>query len=99
MWWAGASARLRAKQGLLATLLERARDANAYTRARVLQTWAHLAQGAAIPLGHWVAVTELAIGAPGAPGPLSYKLHIHQPRYWPTHPSCMQCYRNKVVVY
>ena len=59
---AGAAARLGAKQALLATLLERARDTNAYTRARVLQTWAHLAGAAALPLGHWVAVTELAIG-------------------------------------
>jgi hypothetical protein len=60
---AGTRARLRAKQGLLGTLLERAADTNAYTRARCLQTWGHLAQANAIPLGHWLAVTELAIGA------------------------------------
>lgn len=59
---AGVHARLRSKHKLLATLVERVRDSNAYTRARVLQTWAHLAEVAAIPLGHWVCVTELAVG-------------------------------------
>ena len=39
------------------------RDSSAYTRARVLQTWGHLAEASAIPLGHWVCVTELAVGA------------------------------------
>lgn len=59
---AGARARLRSKQALLATLMERVGDSNAYTRSRVLQTWAHLAEVSCIPLGHWVCVTELAIG-------------------------------------
>ena len=64
---AGARARLRAKQGLLATLVERCRDGNAYTRARTLQTWAALAEASAIPLGHWVCITQLAAGAPQPP--------------------------------
>lgn len=59
----GAHARLRSKHALLATLMERVRDSNAYTRARVLQTWSHLAEVSCIPLGHWNAVTKLAIGA------------------------------------
>ncbi|CAL8472231.1 g11773 [Coccomyxa elongata] len=58
----GARARLRSKHALLATLMERVRDSNAYTRARVLQTWSHLAEISCIPLGHWNAVTKLAIG-------------------------------------
>ena len=64
---AGTRARLRSKQGLLATLVERCRDGNAYTRARTLQTWAALAEAAALPLGHWVCVTQLAAGAPYLP--------------------------------
>ena len=64
---AGTKARLRSKHNLLATLVERVRDSSAYTRARVLQTWSHLAEAAAIPLGHWVCVTELAVGALPSP--------------------------------
>ena len=64
---AGTRARLHSKQGLLAALVERVRDGNAYTRARTLQTWGALAEAAAIPLGHWVCVTELAVGAPQVP--------------------------------
>ena len=58
----GTHARLRSKQQLLNTLVERVRDQNAYTRARVLQTWMHLAERKALPLGHWVCVTQLAVG-------------------------------------
>ena len=58
----GTAARLRSKQQLLQTLVDRVRDQNAYTRARVLQTWAHLAEKMAVPLGHWVCVTEIAVG-------------------------------------
>jgi len=47
---------------MLDTLLERARDVNSYTRARVLQTWAFLAESRAIPLGTYLAVSELAVG-------------------------------------
>ena len=64
---AGTRARLRAKQGLLATLVERCRDGNAYTRARTLQTWAALAEASAVPLGHWVCITQLAAGATQPP--------------------------------
>ncbi|KAL0030288.1 hypothetical protein WJX77_007662 [Trebouxia sp. C0004] len=58
----GTTARLRSKQQLLQTLVDRVRDQNAYTRARVLQTWAHLAEKMAVPLGHWVCVTQIAVG-------------------------------------
>ncbi len=61
---AGARARQLSKQRLLDTLVERALDANAFTRARVMQTWAHLASASALPLGHWLCVTRLAVGAP-----------------------------------
>lgn len=60
---AGVNARLRSKQQLLHTLVERVRDQNAYTRARVLQTWMYLAEKTAIPLGHWICVTQIAVGA------------------------------------
>ncbi|KAK9792029.1 hypothetical protein WJX73_005287 [Symbiochloris irregularis] len=53
---------LRAKQALLDLLTERVRDQTAYTRARTLHTWALLAEKTAIPLGHWLLVTKLAIG-------------------------------------
>ena len=53
-------ARLRTKQGLLALLIARARDSSAFTRARVLQTWAHLASSKCIPLGHWMCVSQIA---------------------------------------
>ena len=59
---AGTAARLRSKQHLLDTLVERARDQSAYTRARVMQTWASLAASRSIDMGHWLCVTELAIG-------------------------------------
>lgn len=54
---------LRAKQALLDLLTQRVRDQSAYTRARSLHTWALLADKCAIPLGHWMLVTQLAIGA------------------------------------
>lgn len=59
----GTNARLRSKQQLLHILVERVRDQNAYTRARVLQTWMYLAEKTAIPLGHWLCVTQIAVGA------------------------------------
>ena len=59
---AGVQARLRSKQHLLDTLVDRARDVNAFTRARVLQTWTHLAERKVIPLGHWICVTGIAVG-------------------------------------
>ena len=54
-------ARLRTKQHLLETLAERARDTSAFTRARVLGAWAYLADKGSLPLGHWDAVTQLAV--------------------------------------
>ena len=74
---AGTRARLRSKQGLLATLVERCRDGNAYTRARTLQTWAALAEAAGLPLGHWVCVAQLAAGAPQPP---KHHLSVHAKR-------------------
>ena len=53
-------ARLRTKQGLLTLLIARARDSSAFTRARVLQTWAYLASNKCIPLGHWMCVSQIA---------------------------------------
>lgn len=54
--------RLRTKQHLLDTLIERARDQSAFTRARVMQTWSSLAVSRSIDMGHWLCVTEIAIG-------------------------------------
>lgn len=51
-------------QHLLDTLMERARDQTSWTRANVCRTWSFLAEGSKIPIGHWAAVAELAIGAP-----------------------------------
>ena len=59
---AGQAAMLRAKQQLLALLLERVRDQTAYTRKQVLASWTLLAEHAKIPISHWVPVAELAIG-------------------------------------
>ena len=56
------AARLRTKAHLLDVLTERARDASAFTRARVLAALAYLADKGALPLGHWDAVTRVAIG-------------------------------------
>ena len=53
-------ARLRTKQHLLDILLERSRDKNPFTRARVLGAWAYLADRGSLPLGHWNAVAALA---------------------------------------
>lgn len=53
-------ARLRTKQHLLDILLERSRDKNPFTRARVLGAWAYLADRGSLPLGHWNAVTAQA---------------------------------------
>jgi len=53
---------LRAKQGFLDALVERVHDVSAFTRARVLNTWAQMAEQKAIPLSHWLIVCDLAIG-------------------------------------
>ena len=57
---AASLARLRTKQHLLDLLVERAYDASAFTRARVLNAWAALADRGSLPLGHWLCVTRLA---------------------------------------
>ncbi|GBG66498.1 hypothetical protein CBR_g63081 [Chara braunii] len=53
---------LRSKQGLLDVLVERLRDTSAYTRGKVLQTWAYLCEENAVPLGHLNHVAELGAG-------------------------------------
>ena len=59
---AGQASMLRAKQQLLALLLERVRDQTSYTRKQVLASWLLLAEHAKIPISHWVPVAQLAIG-------------------------------------
>ena len=54
---------VRAKQQLLALLLERVRDQTSYTRKQVLASWTLLAEHAKIPISHWVPVAELTIGS------------------------------------
>lgn len=54
--------RLKAKQGFLDALVGRTHDVNAFTRARVLNTWIFLLEKEVVPIGHWNTVTELAIG-------------------------------------
>ena len=53
-------------QTLLDTLMVRARDKTSWTRACVCRTWGVLAEGGKVPMGHWNAVAEVAIGAPAA---------------------------------
>ena len=64
---AGAHARLRSMQTLLDTLMARARDKTSWTRACVCRTWGVLAEGGKVPMGHWNAVAEVAIGARPVP--------------------------------
>eukprot|EP00803_Ostreobium_quekettii_P008035 evm.model.scf_1145EXC.7 EVM.evm.TU.scf_1145EXC.7 scf_1145EXC:41536-50265(+) len=54
---------IQAKQQMLDRLLERFRDGNAYTRVRVISTWARLSEAKCIPIGHLREVTNRAIGA------------------------------------
>ncbi|KAK9836505.1 hypothetical protein WJX74_001907 [Apatococcus lobatus] len=58
----GQAGLLRAKQQLLALLLERVQDQTSYTRKQVLASWTLLAEHAKIPISHWVPVAELGIG-------------------------------------
>lgn len=53
------------------------RDQNAYTRARVLQTWMHLAEVKALDLGHWVCVTQLTVGKLLSPAFQCLRDHMH----------------------
>jgi condensin complex subunit 1 len=50
-------------QTLLDTLMARARDQTSWTRACVCRTWAFLAEHGKVPMGHWNAVADVAIGA------------------------------------
>nr|ATG70746.1 binding [Hesperocyparis bakeri] len=54
--------RLRSKQAMLDILLERCRDVSAYTRSRVLQTWAELCEEHSVSIGLWNQVSEIAAG-------------------------------------
>lgn len=45
-------------------LVERARDQTSWTRAAVCRSWMALAVDHRVPLGHWLTVTQLAIGEP-----------------------------------
>ncbi|KAH9319750.1 hypothetical protein KI387_021519, partial [Taxus chinensis] len=54
--------RLRSKQAMLDVLIERCRDVSAYTRSRVLQTWAELCEEHAVSMGLWNRVSEIAAG-------------------------------------
>ncbi|KAK9102822.1 hypothetical protein Sjap_020076 [Stephania japonica] len=56
------SVRLRSKQAMLEILLERCRDASAYTRSRVLQVWGELCEEHAISIGLWNEVAMIAAG-------------------------------------
>lgn len=47
---------------MLDILLERARDQSAYTRSKVLQTWANLCEESAVSMGHWNLVASIAAG-------------------------------------
>ena len=68
---------LRAKQGFLDLLVERVHDVSAFTRARVLQTWAAMAEKKAVPLSHWLVVADLAIGRLGDKSALVRKAAMH----------------------
>ena len=45
-------------------LVERARDQTSWTRAAVCRSWMALAVDHRVPMGHWLTVTQLAIGEP-----------------------------------
>lgn len=57
------AARLRGKQHLLDVLTQRVRDTSSYTRRACLAAWQGLAETRTLPLGHWAAVTDIAVGA------------------------------------
>ncbi|KAL6778710.1 hypothetical protein ACKKBF_B04955 [Auxenochlorella protothecoides x Auxenochlorella symbiontica] len=56
------AARLRGKQHLLDVLTQRVRDTSSYTRRACLAAWQGLAETRTLPLGHWAAVTDIAVG-------------------------------------
>jgi condensin complex subunit 1 len=55
-------ANLHMRDQLLDILLQRFRDTTSYTRGRVLQTWAYLAENKAITKSFWQQVTTEAVG-------------------------------------
>ncbi len=57
-----AVARLKSKQSMWDELLQRVCDENAYTRARVLQVIAQLAERERIPLGMMTSIVDIAAG-------------------------------------
>ena len=59
---AASQLRAAAKQGFLDCLTERAHDTHAFTRARVLTTWALLSERKALPLPHIILVADVAVG-------------------------------------
>jgi hypothetical protein len=58
-------------------LLERARDQNAYTRSKVLQTWSELCEQSAVSIGHWNLVASIAAGRLEDKGAIVRKSALH----------------------
>ncbi|KAK9726023.1 hypothetical protein RND81_05G185100 [Saponaria officinalis] len=56
------SVRLRTKQAMLEILLERCRDASAYTRSKVLQVWSELCEEHSVSIGLWNELAAFAAG-------------------------------------
>ena len=54
-------ARVRSKQHVLDALIARAADTSAFTRSRVMHTWAFVAERRSIPISHWNAVARLVL--------------------------------------
>eukprot|EP00250_Pteridium_aquilinum_P008672 c18119_g1_i1 orf=229-4548(+) len=59
---ASETSRLRSKQAMIDVMMERSRDMSAYTRSRVLQTWAELCEEHAVSIGLWNQVADMAAG-------------------------------------
>jgi len=50
------------RESLLQLLIDRIRDINGFTRAKVLQTWSYLCEHKALPVRLWPQITSIAIG-------------------------------------
>ncbi|KAH7430593.1 hypothetical protein KP509_08G005100 [Ceratopteris richardii] len=59
---ASETSRLRSKQAMIDVMMERSRDTSAYTRSKVLQTWAELCEEHALSIGLWNQVADMAAG-------------------------------------
>ncbi|KAI5084153.1 hypothetical protein GOP47_0000322 [Adiantum capillus-veneris] len=59
---ASETSRLRSKQAMIDVMMERSRDVSAYTRSKVLQTWAELCEEHALSIGLWNQVADMASG-------------------------------------